>query len=103
MTDKSECCDAIVIDLDCYLCEGCGVDDLGCQCPVCSTASRAFLHHLFRCGEVTAPVLATLHNLRFYLDFMRDLREAIASGSLAEIASSIESAYVGRPAEDPGS
>ncbi|MDH3404177.1 MAG: tRNA guanosine(34) transglycosylase Tgt [Acidobacteriota bacterium] len=68
----------------------------GCACPLCATSSRAFLHHLFRCGEVTAQVLATLHNLFFYLDFMRDLREAIASGTLAETASSIEAAYAGR-------
>jgi queuine tRNA-ribosyltransferase len=75
----------------------------GCECPVCSTSSRAFLHHLFRSREVTAQVLATLHNLRFYLDFMRDLREAIASGSVAEMASSIESAYAREPAEQTGS
>jgi queuine tRNA-ribosyltransferase len=52
--------------------------------PLLCGVSRAFLHHLFRSGEVTAQVLATVHNLRFYLDFMRCLREAIASGSLAE-------------------
>ncbi|MCZ6726635.1 MAG: tRNA guanosine(34) transglycosylase Tgt [Acidobacteria bacterium] len=75
----------------------------GCECPSCKTSSRAFLHHLFRSGEVTAQVLATLHNLRFYLDFMRDLREAIASGSLAELLSSIEAAYVGDGADKPGS
>jgi len=52
--------------------------------PLLCGVSRAFLHHLFRCGEVTAGVLATLHNLSFYLDFMRDLGEAIASGSLVD-------------------
>jgi queuine tRNA-ribosyltransferase len=52
--------------------------------PLRCGVSRAFLHHLFRCAEVTAGVLATLHNLSFYLDFMRDLGEAIASGSLVE-------------------
>ncbi len=50
--------------------------------PLACGVSRAFLHHLFASGEVTAQVLATLHNLRFYLDFMGDLREAIASGTL---------------------
>ncbi len=68
----------------------------GCGCQTCSTSSRAFLHHLFRCGEVTAQVLGTLHNLFFYLDFMRDLREAIASGSVTELASSIEASYGSR-------
>lgn len=51
--------------------------------PLRCGVSRGFLHHLFHSREVTAQVLATLHNLRFYLDFMGDLREAIALGSLA--------------------
>jgi queuine tRNA-ribosyltransferase len=73
-----------------------------CPCPCCRTASRAFLHHLFRVGEVTAQVLATLHNLRFYLDFVRYLREATLSGSLAETASSLVAAY-GPAAAEPAS
>ncbi len=60
--------------------------DPGCPCPACAETSRAFLHHLVRSGEVTGMVLATLHNVRFYLDFMGDLREAIASGRLSERA-----------------
>lgn len=75
----------------------------GCDCPLCRSSSRAFLHHLFRCGEVTAQVLGTLHNLRFYLDFMRDLREAIASGSLAETTTQIEVAYARREVGKTGS
>lgn len=54
-----------------------------CPCPTCRRVSRAFLHHLARSGELTAKVLLTQHNLRVYLDFMRDLRDAIASGTLA--------------------
>ncbi len=56
----------------------------GCPCPACVRTSRAFLHHLFRCGELTGAVLATLHNLQHYLDFMRDLRQATASGRLTD-------------------
>ncbi len=67
----------------------------GCRCAACRQVGRAFLHHLFRCGEITGPVLATLHNLHFYLDFVGDLREAIASGSLAGLLRSIERAYAG--------
>ncbi len=52
--------------------------------PLRCGVTRAFLHHLFRSREVTAQVLATLHNLSFYLDFMRDLREAIALAALAD-------------------
>ena len=54
--------------------------DERCGCCTCRTTSRAFLHHLFRCGEITAQVLATAHNVRFYLDFMGGLREALELG-----------------------
>ena len=59
----------------------------GCGCPTCTQVSRAFLHHLLRWDPLTGQVLATLHNLWFYLDFMREVRESIASGTLAELAS----------------
>jgi queuine tRNA-ribosyltransferase len=61
--------------------------DSECGCPACGRVSRAFLHHLTKAGELTAPVLATLHNLRFYLDFMADLRQAIELGTLMNMAS----------------
>jgi queuine tRNA-ribosyltransferase len=61
--------------------------DPECGCPACRRTSRAFLHHLSHSGELTAAVLATLHNLRFYLDFMADLRQAIQLGALTEAAS----------------
>ncbi len=60
--------------------------DEGCPCPLCQRQSRAFLHHLFRSGELTGPVLATLHNLRFYLDFMGKLREGAQLGTLEAIS-----------------
>jgi queuine tRNA-ribosyltransferase len=60
--------------------------EAGCACPVCERVSRAFVHHLFRAREITGKVLATVHNLRYYLDFMADLRKATASGRLAELA-----------------
>jgi queuine tRNA-ribosyltransferase len=55
--------------------------DPECGCPACSRVSRAFLHHLARSGELTAAVLATLHNLRFYLDFLGDIRQSISLGT----------------------
>jgi queuine tRNA-ribosyltransferase len=58
--------------------------DEECGCPVCARTSRAFLHHLFRCGELTAAVLATLHNVRYYLDFMAEIRQAIGLGALTD-------------------
>ena len=62
--------------------------DPDCGCEVCRRSSRAFVHHLMRSGEITGPVLATLHNLRFFLDFMGELREAIESRRLGERARS---------------
>ena len=56
--------------------------DPDCGCPACRRVSRALVHHLIRSGEITGQVLATLHNIRFFLDFMGDLRQAVASGSL---------------------
>ena len=48
---------------------------------------------MVRVGDLTAVVLATLHNLRFYLDFMEDLREAIASGTLVTTAQELTAGY----------
>ena len=47
----------------------------GCDCPVCARHSRAYLHHLFKVGDISAERLATLHNLRFYVRLFRLLRE----------------------------
>jgi queuine tRNA-ribosyltransferase len=60
--------------------------DAGCACPTCARVPRAFLHHLMRAGELTGPVLATVHNLRFFLDFMGEVRKAIESCRLEEWA-----------------
>jgi queuine tRNA-ribosyltransferase len=59
--------------------------DPDCGCPACRRVSRALVHHLIRSGEITGQVLATLHNVRFFLDFMGDLRQAVASGSLRAV------------------
>ena len=64
--------------------------DPDCRCAACRRVSRAFLHHLVRAGELSAAVLLTQHNLRFYLDFMADLRKAIESGSIADLAPEID-------------
>jgi queuine tRNA-ribosyltransferase len=51
--------------------------DESCGCHACATFSRAYLHHLDRCGEMLAPMLASIHNLHYYLNLMREMREAI--------------------------
>jgi queuine tRNA-ribosyltransferase len=75
--------------------------DEACGCRTCTTVSRALVHHLLRSKEITGMVLATVHNLRFYLDFMGDLREAIASGRLSEVVTGAGS--TGPDAETPSS
>ncbi len=64
--------------------DGRPVDDR-CSCPLCRRQSRALLHHLIRAGEITGAVLATIHNVRYYLDFMADLREGVELGSLVDL------------------
>ena len=56
------------------------VDD-GCDCYTCRTFSAAYVHHLFRAKELLAYRLATIHNLRFVLRLMEEMRSAIKAGS----------------------
>jgi queuine tRNA-ribosyltransferase len=58
--------------------------DEQCVCYTCRHFSRAYLRHLFHAGEMTAGTLNTLHNLHFYLDTMRRIREAIVFSTLEE-------------------
>jgi queuine tRNA-ribosyltransferase len=57
--------------------------DPACACYTCRTFSRAYLRHLFLAGEIGAAALNTLHNLNFYLDTMRAIRDAIVFGRFA--------------------
>ena len=58
--------------------------DEGCECRVCRRYSRAYLRHLYQSNEVLSAMLNTYHNLYFYLDTMRRIRDAIASCRLRE-------------------
>jgi queuine tRNA-ribosyltransferase len=60
--------------------------DPSCHCHTCANFSRAYLHHLDRCGEMLAPMLASLHNLHYYLNLMREVREALEAGGFAAFA-----------------
>ncbi|HYO83211.1 MAG TPA: tRNA guanosine(34) transglycosylase Tgt, partial [Bryobacteraceae bacterium] len=55
--------------------------DPNCGCYTCRNFSRAYLRHLFLAGEMLFSTLATIHNLRHYLDIARRMREAIGSGT----------------------
>jgi queuine tRNA-ribosyltransferase len=57
-----------------------------CRCPACRDHSRAYLHHLFKAGEMLGPILLTWHNLQHYQDLTAELRAAIAAGTFADVA-----------------
>lgn len=58
--------------------------DPACSCKVCKNYSRAYLRHLYRAGEILSSQLNTYHNLHFYLDLMRRVREAIQNNRFDE-------------------
>ena len=70
--------------------------DLACDCPVCATWTRAYLHHLVRAGEILGAMLMTEHNLWFYQALMADLRGAIADGRLKPFADAFRAEYNSR-------
>jgi queuine tRNA-ribosyltransferase len=73
--------------------------DPACGCHTCRRHSRAYLRHLHLAGEITAAALNTLHNLTFYLDTMKRIREAIAFGTFDRFRQEFLRS-VSRPAHD---
>ena len=71
--------------------------DAKCKCSVCQRYTRAYLRHLFAAGEITAAILATHHNVWFYLDIMRQIREAISFGHLENFAAELRARYAAGP------
>jgi queuine tRNA-ribosyltransferase len=59
--------------------------DPDCTCPVCRRHSRAYLRNLFVLKDFSAPMLLSMHNVHFYLGWMRTIREAIQGGRLGEL------------------
>ena len=72
--------------------------DANCACSVCKRYTRAYLRHLFAAGEITAAILATHHNIHFYLDLMRQIREAIEFGKLKNFSLEMRARYAVGPA-----
>jgi queuine tRNA-ribosyltransferase len=68
--------------------------DAACGCYTCRTFSRAYLRHLFQAGEMLFSTLATIHNLKHYLDRMRQIRHCIMIGTYSEWWESVRSAPV---------
>jgi queuine tRNA-ribosyltransferase len=54
--------------------------DETCACHTCQNFSRAYLHHLDRCGEMLGPMLTSIHNLHYYLNLMQEVRDALDAG-----------------------
>jgi queuine tRNA-ribosyltransferase len=73
--------------------------DPACSCYTCRTHSRAYLRHLFVSGEIGAAVLNTVHNLRFYLDTMARVRQAIVFGTFDTLRQSLQAMF-SRPLSD---
>ncbi len=66
----------------------------GCDCYLCANFSMAYLHHLFNCNELLGYRLATLHNLRFFMRLMSEIREAISKDSFNQFKEGFIDTYV---------
>ena len=55
--------------------------DMTCSCYTCKNFSRAYMHHLDRCGEMLGPMLSSIHNLHYYLNLMQEVRDALDAGT----------------------
>jgi queuine tRNA-ribosyltransferase len=71
--------------------------DPECGCYACRNFSRAYLHHLQRTHEILGARLNTIHNLFYYLELMRGMREAIAAGGLTAFAASVRAGRAQSP------
>jgi queuine tRNA-ribosyltransferase len=71
-----------------------GPADPECDCHTCTNFTRAYLHHLQRVNEILGARLNTLHNLRYYQNLMRGLREAIAHRRLDAFAPPVQTEEV---------
>lgn len=60
--------------------------DPECRCPACRHYTRGYIHHLFRAGEILGAMLLTWHNLTYYQDLMKGIRQAIREDRLEEFA-----------------
>lgn len=58
--------------------------DPGCSCYACTNFSRAYIHHLFNANEVLSAILASIHNVHFYLDMMAGIRQSIEQDRFTE-------------------
>jgi len=74
--------------------EDTGPLDTRCACPVYTTYSRAYIHHLVKSGEMLGAMLVTEHNLSFYQALMQGMRDSIAAGQFSSFASNFRREYL---------
>ena len=74
--------------------------DPNCQCYTCRHFSRAYLHHLDKCGEILGAQLNTIHNLSYYQHLMVEIREAIATNTLGQFVDRFFRLLNTQPGED---
>jgi queuine tRNA-ribosyltransferase len=77
--------------------------DPTCRCYTCRTASRAYLRHLHLAGEITGATLLTLHNVFFYLDTLRKMRQSILLGRFEEFRDQALRAFTAPEVVEEGS
>ena len=58
--------------------------DKTCDCYTCTHFTRAYLHHLFKVGDILATTLASIHNIQWFQQYMRSMRESILDGRFDE-------------------
>ncbi|MDP6931299.1 MAG: tRNA guanosine(34) transglycosylase Tgt [Myxococcota bacterium] len=75
--------------------------DTSCECYTCRTFTRAYLHHLFRVGEILSATLATIHNLTWFAGFMGRMRASIEQGRFQEFRREVHRVW-GDPATPAG-
>ena len=71
--------------------------DSDCRCYTCRSFSRAYLRHLFMSQEMAAATLLSVHNLYFYLDLMRRIRDAISFDSFGKLRQEFHQTFSRRP------
>ncbi len=67
--------------------------DIDCSCYTCANYSLSYLRHLEKCGEMLGSRLATIHNLHYYQNLMRKIRDSIIAGNLPELVTELRNIY----------
>jgi len=79
-----------------------GPMEVGCACPACAEFSRGYIRHLIKAEEILGLRLITMHNLHFYLNLMKEARDAIESGTFAELRKTFVANYKTRETDLTG-